>query len=357
VQTCRGSHTHTVVDAAGDNDNVYIYVSGTSGVRSADELPGCADGGLDDPNSARFRLEVIKVPLKAPETAAIVSSPRIFNALPVPPRNPERDARDARNTPAARGRGRTGCGGSTGMRPARQVRRARLRVRPLRLAAGAAAATRGRRPGRTSATTSRCIRKSASPAAPCAGLGLLLDIRDAAHPQRVDFVADPNMSFWHSATVQQRRQEDPVQRRVGRRLGAALPRHRQDGVGRRRALHHRAEQDEVPQLLQDAGGADGAGELRRAQRLADPDPGRDVMVQAWYQGGLSVFDWTDVAHPKEIAFFDRGRCSRAPGQRRLVVGVLVQRLIMSSEIARGSTSTSWCRAAALGRTRSTRRRP
>ena len=68
VQTCRGSHTHTVVTQPGDNDNVYIYVSGTAGVRSADELPGCTDGGLDDPNSARFRLEVIKVPLAAPQT-------------------------------------------------------------------------------------------------------------------------------------------------------------------------------------------------------------------------------------------------------------------------------------------------
>src|SRR5207253_11203750 len=82
VQTCRGSHTHTVVTQPGDNDNVFIYVSGTAGVRSAEELPGCAEGDIDNPNSSRFRLEVIKVPLKAPETAAIVSSPRIFNALP-----------------------------------------------------------------------------------------------------------------------------------------------------------------------------------------------------------------------------------------------------------------------------------
>src|SRR5437763_13018508 len=102
VQTCRGSHTHTVVTQPGDNDNVYIYVSGTSGVRSAEELPGCQDGGIDDPNSSRFRLEVIKVPLKAPEHAAIVSSPRVFNGLPVPPSNPERNALTARgNAPAA----------------------------------------------------------------------------------------------------------------------------------------------------------------------------------------------------------------------------------------------------------------
>ncbi|HEU0116340.1 MAG TPA: hypothetical protein VFQ80_16745, partial [Thermomicrobiales bacterium] len=100
VQTCRGSHTHTVVEQPGDKNNVYIYVSGTAGVRSADELPGCMDTGTDtaDPNNARFRLEVIKVPLSAPSTAAIVSSPRIFQNLPVPPRNPERDA-------AAGGRG------------------------------------------------------------------------------------------------------------------------------------------------------------------------------------------------------------------------------------------------------------
>ena len=35
-------------------------------------------------------------------------------------------------------------------------------------------------------------------------------------------------------------------------------------------------------------------------------PGRDILVQGWYQGGISVVDFTDAAHPKEIAFFDRG---------------------------------------------------
>ncbi len=91
VQTCRGSHTHTVVTQPGDNDNFYIYISGNAQVRSAEELPGCLDSsGPDDPNGARFRLEVIKVPLSAPQNAAIVSSPRIFNALPPAPGNPER---------------------------------------------------------------------------------------------------------------------------------------------------------------------------------------------------------------------------------------------------------------------------
>src|SRR5438128_1656370 len=90
VQTCRGSHTHTVVTQPDDPNNVYVYVSGSAGVRPGDELKGCQDGGRDDPNSSRFRLEVIKVPLAKPGSAAIVSSPRIFNNLPVAPRNEDR---------------------------------------------------------------------------------------------------------------------------------------------------------------------------------------------------------------------------------------------------------------------------
>src|SRR5678815_2870790 len=101
VQTCRGSHTHTVVTQPGDSKNVYIYVSGTAAVRPGGELQGCQDGPRTDPNSARFRLEVIKVPLAKPNAAAIVSSPRIFNNLPPAPRNDERAAVDA----AERGRG------------------------------------------------------------------------------------------------------------------------------------------------------------------------------------------------------------------------------------------------------------
>src|SRR3954466_5582546 len=118
VQTCRGSHTHTVVPKIGDDTNVYIYVSGTAGVRSADEVSGCMDGGADDPNTARFRLEVIKVPMKAPVTAAIVSSPRIFQGLTGPPGNGARAAQDRRDreaaAAAAAARGEGGRGGAAG---------------------------------------------------------------------------------------------------------------------------------------------------------------------------------------------------------------------------------------------------
>jgi hypothetical protein len=85
VQTCRGSHTHTLLVDPNDPNDVYVYISGSSGIRPAAELPGCSNKLPEsDPNSALFRIEVIKVPLAHPEQAAIVSSPRIFNDLTAP---------------------------------------------------------------------------------------------------------------------------------------------------------------------------------------------------------------------------------------------------------------------------------
>ena len=147
-----------------------------------------------------------------------------------------------------------------------------------------------------------------------------------------------NMSFWHSATFSNDGTKVLFSDEWGGGGAAALPRDRQDGVGRRRALHDREQQDGVPQLLQDAGRADRA--QRTASRTTDrsiPIPGRDVMVQAWYQGGISVFDWTDAAHPKEIALLRsrtdrraRAWCSGGSWSAYWYNGVIV-----SSEIARG----------------------
>ncbi|HEX8393154.1 MAG TPA: hypothetical protein VF665_12490, partial [Longimicrobium sp.] len=90
VQTCRGSHTHTVLAHPSDPENVYVYISGSAGVRSPSELAGCSRGNpRENPNSAEFRIEVIKVPVAHPERAAIVSSPRIFNDLQAPPEHGE----------------------------------------------------------------------------------------------------------------------------------------------------------------------------------------------------------------------------------------------------------------------------
>jgi hypothetical protein len=190
VQTCRGSHTHTVVTKDGDNDNVYVYVSGSAGVRPAEEMKGCQDGDIDDPNTARFRIEVIKVPLARPGTAAIVSSPRIFQGLPVPPRNEERAALDAANRGNAAGN-RGGGAGAAG-------------------AAGAPAARGGGRGGNNNNNApprgpNQCHDITVYPemglaGGACGGLGLLLDIKDPVNPKRIEMAADANMAFWHSAT-------------------------------------------------------------------------------------------------------------------------------------------------------------
>jgi hypothetical protein len=168
VQTCRGSHTHTVVEDPRDRENVYIYVSGSSGVRSPSELPGCSALSPDaDASSALFRIEVIKVPLARPQDAKIVSSPRIFEGLTAAPRHTDpvdsaalARAASRRHGPAARGQ--------RARQPAVPTSH---RVSGLGLAGGA-----------------------------CGGYGLLLDISDVANPVRLDAASDSNFAFWHSAT-------------------------------------------------------------------------------------------------------------------------------------------------------------
>jgi hypothetical protein len=124
-------------------------------------------------------------------------------------------------------------------------------------------------------------------------------------------------------------------------------------MGRRRALHHRGQQAEVPQLLQDASRTDDAGELRRTQRLAHPDSRPRGHGAGWYQGGVSVFDWTDVEHPKEIAYFDRGR-STPPASSAAAPGPPTgQRRHRQLRDRAASTSTSSCRAVSSPRTSST----
>ena len=352
VQTCRGSHTHTLVTPIDDNDNVYIYVSGTSGVRSADEMPGCADGGIDDPNTARFRLEVIKVPLAAPQQAAIVSSPRIFNGLPVPPRNADRDAVDAAAraaAAAARGAGANAGAGAPGaaVTPAAPTAGAAgagaAPGAPGAPAAADAAAGRGRGRGNAGPPTgpNQCHDITVYPAiglagGACAGLGLLLDIHDAAHPARLDAAADPNMSFWHSATFSNDGSKILFTDEWG---GGGQPRCRAtdkmewgaDAIftieNNKMVFHHYYKMPAAQTEQENCVAHNGS---------LIPIPGREVMVQAWYQGGLSVFDWTDVNNPKEIAFFDRGPINKD----RMVSGgswsaYWYNGVIVSSEIARG----------------------
>jgi LVIVD repeat len=332
VQTCRGSHTHTVVTDPRDKDNVYIYVSGSSRVRSAEELSGCTDGPIEDPNTARFRLEVIRVPIATPEKAAIVSSPRIFYGLAPPPRRvePGRGAAAAADTGAdpfaagAAGAGAAGAGrGAAGD------------------ATAAAAGGRGGGGGRTNTGPNQCHDITVYPeiglaGGACGGYGLLLDIKDVANPKRIDQAADINMSFWHSATFSNDGSKILFSDEWG---GGTQPRCRETDKPEWGA--NALFTIENGRMLFKSYYKIPAAQTSFENCVAHngsliPIPGREVMVQGWYQGGISVFDWTDISKPKEIAYFDRGPVDST----RLISGgswsvYWYNGLIVSSEIARG----------------------
>ena len=336
VQTCRGSHTHTVVVDPKDTDNVYVYISGSSRVRSEQELPGCVSAApSEDPNSALFRIEVIKVPLAHPEQAAIVSSPRIFNDLVAPAKHGEAPEDIAANKKAVEEAHRTG--GFTAVIDSEEV------VIPQEFSAelldsivkgrqGSGAPTaadsatlRDLIPKMVAAHTTAPIRLANGELAgptqchditvfpaiglaggACGGYGLLLDISDPAHPTRIGAVADSNFSYWHSATFN----NDGTKILFSDEWGGG-------GQPKCRATDKKEWGADAIFTLADRKMQFGSYYKMPAPQTAQencvahngsliPIPGRDVMVQAWYQGGISVFDWTDAAHPKEIAFYDRG---------------------------------------------------
>jgi hypothetical protein len=336
VQTCRGSHTHTVVVDPNDRDNVYVYISGSAGVRSPSELAGCVKLTPDkDPNSALFRIEVIKVPLAHPEQAAIVSSPRIFNDLVAPVVHgeaPEDIAANKKAVAEAKAKGgftaklggeervapnffvgqlldsvvkaRGGTGAPTGADSA--ALRASFQSIVDKMFGPAAAPTTGPRPGPTQCHDITVYPAIGLAGGACGGYGLLLDIRDPAHPVRIGAVADSNFSYWHSATFNNDGTKLLFSDEWG---GGGQPKCRATDkrewgadaiftIVDRKMVFQSYYKLPAPQTKEENCVAHNGSLI--------PIPGRDVMVQAWYQGGISVFDWTDAAHPKEIAFFDRG---------------------------------------------------
>jgi hypothetical protein len=294
VQSCRGSHTHTLVVDQKDKENVYIYISGTGGVRQEQELAGCSGGDPDkNPNTALFRIDIIKVPLAHPELAKIVSSPRIFT--------------DAQ-TGALNGLWKGGNHGEGTQTTSATNQCHDITVfSALGLAAGA-----------------------------CSGNGILLDISNPMSPVRIADVNDPNYAFWHSANFSNDGSKVLFTDEWG---GGGQPRCR----------------DTDPMNW----GADAIYTLSKGKlTLASyykmpapqtefencvahngslvPIPGRDILVQSWYQGGISMVDFTDASHPFEIAYFDRGPISgTARGLGGMWSTYWYNGFIYSSEIARG----------------------
>jgi hypothetical protein len=266
VQTCRGSHTHTLVSHPGDQANIYVYVQGTSGPRPGAELAGCSALRPEhDPKTSLFRIEVIRVPLAAPQNARIVNMPRIFA--------------DASGNIAGLWKGGAHGEGT-----------------------------------QTTAETNMCHDITAYAAiglaaGACSGNGILLDIRDVVNPRRINEVTDPNFAYWHSATFNNDANKVIFTDEWG---GGTVP--------RCRATDRPTWGANAIYTLQ-GGKLQPAGfyKLPAPQTTTEncvahngsliPVPGRDIMVQAWYQGGISVFDFTDPTRPYEIAYFDRGPMS------------------------------------------------
>lgn len=290
VQTCRGSHTHTIVPDLKDSANIYVYVSGASRIRSPSELAGCsALLPEQDPNTSLFRIEVIRVPMAHPERAQIVSSPRIFDNLPPVARHDE-TPEDKAARAAARASAAQGAPADTAV------------AASLLHEDSAAMASRG---------PTQCHDITVYPAiglagGACRGYGLLLDIRDVANPKRIAAVADSNFSFWHSATFNNDGSKVLFSDEWG---GGRQPRCRATDkpewganaiftlAGNQMTFKSYYKLPAAQTPLENCVAHNGS---------LIPIPGRDIMVQAWYQGGISVFEWTDAERPREIAFFDRG---------------------------------------------------
>jgi hypothetical protein len=261
VQTCRGSHTHSVV--ASDDRRIIVYNSGTAGVREEDELPGCIGDVAGDTRTALFRIDVIEIPVRDPSRARIVDRPAVF-ADPA--------------TGVMAGLWRGGDHGDETQETSVTEECHDITVFPSSgLAAGA-----------------------------CAGNGIVFDIRDPLRPLRIDAVVDKGFAYWHSATFNNDGTKVIFTDEWG---GGSRPRCR---------AHDRVDwgADAVYDLV------DGKLVYRSHFKMPAPQvdeencvahngsivpvPGRDIMVQAWYQGGISVWDFTDSAAPVEIAYFDRG---------------------------------------------------
>jgi hypothetical protein len=295
VQTCRGSHTHTMVIDPNDKENVYIYVSGTSFVRQTEELAGCSGEKPDkDPNTALFRIDVIQVPVAAPQNAKIVSNPRIF----IDPR-----------TGAMNGLSNGGTHGKKGAEKPEDTDQCHdiTVYSAIGLAAGA-----------------------------CSGNGIVLDIKDPVHPKRVDAVNDPNYSYWHSASFSNDGSKVVFTDEWGGGLGARCRANDPNKWGADAIFRLKDEKLTFANYYKMPAAQGDTKNCVAHNGSLIPIPGRDIEVQAWYQGGISVMDFTDPDKPFEIAYFDRG----AIDPKVLVLGgdwsaYWYNGNIYASEIARG----------------------
>ncbi len=269
VQTCKGSHTHTIIPSPKDKGVIYIYVSGSQGARPATELPGCKEGTdpADDTNSL-FRLDVIKVPLAHPEQAEVVTGARIFTGLGAAPRaagRPVRERPRAAGEPAPMPTGPRNCHDVTAYPSAG-------------LLAGA-----------------------------CGSYGLLVDISNPEKPIRLDARSDTNFSLWHTAVFSNDGKKVVFTDEWGGGTSPMCQANSMMEMGGNTILTIDPKKKYTQHAYYKINTAQSAEENCVSHNGGlIPVPGRDLMVQGWYQGGVSVMEFSDPDHPQELAYFDRG---------------------------------------------------
>ncbi len=282
VQTCKGSHTHTIIPSPKDKGVIYLYVSGSQGARPATELPGCQEGNdpADDTNSL-FRLDVIKVELAHPEKAEVVTGARIFTGLDAAPRAAGRPARPTRPTAA----------GDTAKLP----------------------------PPPAPTGPRNCHDVTAYPSAgllagACGSYGLLVDISNPEKPVRLDARADTNFSLWHTAVFSNDGKKVVFTDEWGGGTSPMCQANSMMEMGGNTILTIDAKKKYTQHSYYKINTAQTAEENCVSHNGGlIPVPGRDLMVQGWYQGGVSVMEFTDPDHPQELAYFDRGPIDAPPG--------------------------------------------
>ena len=320
VQTCKGSHTHTIIPSTTDKGVIYIYVSGNQNARPETELAGCNNGA--DPaeqKNSLFQLDVIKVPLAHPEQAEVVTGARIFTDMtPAPTRAGGARRGGRRDAGAAAGADTLPPPRPTGPRNCHDV----TAYPALHLLAGA-----------------------------CASYGLLVDVSNPEKPVRLDAKADTNFSLWHTAVFSNDGSKVVFTDEWG---GGTQPMCQATSMmemggntiltigADKKLTQHAYFKIPTAQTAQENCVSHNGGLV--------PVPGRDIMVQGWYQGGVNVTDFTDPDHPFEIAYFDRGPADPPPAPGDTTGGAVSRSrgtiggswgayyyngLVYSSELARG----------------------
>lgn len=298
VQTCRGTHTHTLVPDPKDKNIVYIWGQGSGNIRSQSELAGCMGAPYAGDSTEQFRrIEVIKVPLDHPENWSLASQPHIFEGIgPRPPAHG--------NAPGdTLGRGGRGGRGNAAAPPAVPPGATVVTTPPN--------AGRGGRGGRGGSGPGQCHDITVYPAlnlaaGACASYGILMDITDPVHPKTLQAVTDSNFALWHSATFSNDGSKLLFTDEWG---GGTNPRCRAiDPINWGGDVVFDLKNKRLTQgAFYKMPAAQGTNENCVAHNGGlVPVPGRDILVQGWYQGGISIVDFGDAKHPFEIAYFDRG---------------------------------------------------